>query len=361
MNGTSIQWCHDSVNPVMGCTGCELWPSRSKIIVILRELLPPLTLSTQEEVNGHLVQIFGDRSTSEVYRDREEIADNLAKKLDLSRYGREQVIDAIRRECKCYAGFLGSNRAGNKGHADNFDEPKMFPGRMAEAANWGEPTAKQIEDKSWLAGLRRLIFVSDMGDALSKGIPFEYLHQEIIESVNSPKGQRHTWLWLTKRPGHMAEFGKWLAERGIAWPDNLMAMTTVTSQATASRITALRQVPAKLKGLSVEPLFEKVNLDLQGINWVIAGGGSDILAEPFHVEWALDLQQQAKAAGAAFFLKQLGRHPFYQGKPLALNDEHGGDWSEWLTEWRVREFPAGFRASTGGSVREDGIAGGPAA
>jgi len=265
------------------------------------------------------------------------------------------ITDVVRRELKCYAGLTGTNRAGNKGYADNFDEPKMFPGRVAEAAAWKTPTAKEVADKPWLVGLLRLIFISDMGDALSKSIPFVYLLQEIIENVTSVAGRRHLWLWLTKRPGRMAEFAQWLASRGIAWPENLVAMTTVTAQSKASRIAALRKVPSKFNGLSIEPQFEPLKLDLTGIDWVIVGGGSDVLAEPFQVEWALDLQQQAKAAGAAFFLKQLGKNPFYQGKPLNLNDKHGGDWNEWPEAWRVREFPAGFRTLVGRTDREDTV------
>jgi protein gp37 len=28
---TAIQWCDSSVNPVMGCAGCELWNGKRKI------------------------------------------------------------------------------------------------------------------------------------------------------------------------------------------------------------------------------------------------------------------------------------------------------------------------------------------
>jgi protein gp37 len=31
MYHTKIQWCHSTINPVMGCSGCELWPSPAKI------------------------------------------------------------------------------------------------------------------------------------------------------------------------------------------------------------------------------------------------------------------------------------------------------------------------------------------
>ena len=31
MKSTKIQWCDSTVNPVMGCDGCELWPTPDTI------------------------------------------------------------------------------------------------------------------------------------------------------------------------------------------------------------------------------------------------------------------------------------------------------------------------------------------
>jgi hypothetical protein len=40
------------------------------------------------------------------------------------------------------------------------------------------------------------------------------------------------------------------------------------------------------------------------------------------------------------------KHPFHRGKPLELDDQHGGNWNEWPKEWRAREFPTSFRRAT---------------
>ena len=90
-------------------------------------------------------------------------------------------------------------------------------------------------------------------------------------------------------------------------------------------------------------MFSELSLDLTGIDWVIAGGGSDIYAEPFHVEWALKLRGACRHAGSAFFFKQLGRNPVFQGSSLKLIDQHGGDWNEWPElDWKTREVPPAF-------------------
>jgi protein gp37 len=212
------------------------------------------------------------------------------------------------------------------------------------ASRWAAVSPSELEAKPWLQGLPRMIFVSDMGDALSRSVPFPFLKNEIIDAVSSESGKRHLWLWLSKRPGKMAEFGRWLLAQGIAWPENLVAMTTVTSQRTAVRVQELRSVPSRFKGLSCEPMFSELSLDLTGIDWVIAGGGSDIYAEPFHVEWALQLREACQRAKAAFFFKQLGRNPYFRGNPLKLVDQHGGNWDEWPeAAWKIREIPGRFR------------------
>ena len=345
MKKTNIQWAHSTINPVMGCDGCELWPGPAKVANSIVNVIITTTTGAPSvpDIRKAVAAAIADRTTSELYADREEIADELAAVLKLEPTARKALVDAIRSACKCYAGLLGTMRAGHKGYADKFEKPTLFPGRMAAAARWKEPSAAERADKPWLRNARRMIFLSDMGDALSRNVPFEYLKQEIVDVVTTDDGGKHLWLWLSKRPARMAEFGSWLLAQGISWPDNLVAMTTVTSPGTAGRINELRKVPSKFKGLSCEPVFAELNLDLTGIDWVIMGGGSDVLAEPFEVEWALSLREQCRRAGAAFFLKQLGKNATFNGRPLDLANPHGGDWDEWpVADWRTREIPELF-------------------
>jgi protein gp37 len=113
---------------------------------------------------------------------------------------------------------------------------------MAEAAGWSDLTGTIRRDKPWLNGLPRLIFVSDMSDALSAAVPFDFLDQEIIQTALSSNGQRHQWLWLTKRPDRMARLSDDLKAKGISWPRNIWAGTSITSQATTVRIKHLCRV-----------------------------------------------------------------------------------------------------------------------
>jgi protein gp37 len=214
---------------------------------------------------------------------------------------------------------------------------------MAEAANWPDLTGKDRKNKPWMNGLPRIIFVSDMSDSLSRSVKFDYLRDEIIANVASEKGKRHCWLWLTKRPERMSDFSSWLAGQGREWPDNLWAGTSVTTQATASRINSLLKVgtPRTIRFVSVEPQIESINLEawLPNIDLVIQGGESGQRARPFDTYWAEEMIDQCRSHGTSYFLKQLGSTPFNGNWQLSFKDGHGGDWSEWDEKLRIREFP----------------------
>lgn len=338
---TEIQWCHSTVNPVAGCDGCELYPSSAKVAQEMLNKVPP---HLRPRVRDRIDQIAA-QGAQHMKLNLESIAGEVAELAgapDIS----TAIRDSVAALYVCYAASLHRffNKNGrSSGYAFPFERPKLFEGRMARAASWGLPSEDEVRSKPWLSGMRRLIFISDMGDALSAGVPFEHLEREIIQNVSSDQGQKHIWQWLTKRPGRMAQFAEWLEQRGQRWPENLVAMTTVTAKEFTSRVDALHEVPARFKGLSLEPLWTSVSLDLRGIDWVVVGGQSGAHSRPFDLSWAVALRDQCSQQGVAFFLKQLGRSPQRQGVPLKLKDTHGGDWSEWPEQLRVRDLPDAWR------------------
>ena len=54
-------------------------------------------------------------------------------------------------------------------------------------------------------------------------------------------------------------------------------------------------------------------------------------------------QSPCSAHQTAFFVKQLGARPLLNEEPLVLRDGHGGDWTEWPEEFRIRDVPAAWR------------------
>lgn len=88
-----------------------------------------------------------------------------------------------------------------------------------------------------------------------------------------------------------------------------------------------------------DSLPEDVGLPV--LDMVIVGGESDAgaKARPFHLEWAEFTQEQCHYGEVAFFFKQAGAMPFYQGKPYPISDRKGEILTEMPKSLQCREFP----------------------
>jgi len=75
-----------------------------------------------------------------------------------------------------------------------FDAPTIFPGRIAEAARWKDLTGTAREAKPCLDGMRRVIFVNNMGDTYTASLPVDWLASNLPLMAATP----HRWLILTK-------------------------------------------------------------------------------------------------------------------------------------------------------------------
>jgi len=366
MISSKIQWCHSTINPIMGCGGCELFPSPGEVLAsidraladlgswpagksraIYRELIRAASERIPNHLDGHSTAV----STTNIWHLRGEFLGRVSGVLGTA--ASRSAETAIGQAITCYAAKLHLNkshsllnpgRGANPGYAPFFERVTRFEGRVWNMSKKKDLLLARDLKKPWLNGMPRLIFVSDMGDAFSRDSDFGFLESEVIEPIRSPEGQRHFWLWLTKRPARMARFG----ERIGGFPENVCAMTTVTGPDKLGRVDQLREVPAAVRGLSLEPLWERIppkDLKLKGISWVIVGGesGRRDFVRPFDLSWARELRDHCREKGVAFFLKQLGRRPVLEGEEPKLRDSHGGDWSEWPKDLRVREMPVAFR------------------
>lgn len=92
------------------------------------------------------------------------------------------------------------------------------------------------------------------------------------------------------------------------WPlPNLWLGVTVENKDAMPRVDDLRNTPAAVRILSCEPLLGYLDgINLDGIDWVIAGGETGPNARPMHPDWVRELRDQCQAAGTAFFFKQWG-------------------------------------------------------
>ncbi len=187
-----------------------------------------------------------------------------------------------------------------------------------------------------------MYFVDSRADLFHPSVPFEFIAQVYAVAALC---QQHTLQILTKRIRRVQFFEEWIKSKwpqtfgkcDVNWPmdsnvvlqfseldpeivcsdedapewplPNLWLGATVCNPDEKHKIDTLRQIPAAVRFISIEPcLADMGELDLTGIHWVIVGGESGPGARPMHPDGARSVRDQCKAAGVPFFFKQWGKH-----------------------------------------------------
>lgn len=189
--------------------------------------------------------------------------------------------------CKhCYAESMANRlkAMGTPGYENGF-KLTVLPSRLDEPMRRRKPT---------------VYFVNSMSDLFHKRVGDDYIDQVFDVIQRCPQ---HTFQVLTKRADRLASYFKHRIVPANAW----IGVSVEDKEYGVPRIECLRQVKARIRFLSVEPLLENIGrLDLSGIHWVIVGGESGPRARPMKVEWVESIRRQCEAQGVQFFFKQWG-------------------------------------------------------
>jgi protein gp37 len=145
----------------------------------------------------------------------------------------------------------------------------------------------------------QVIFVNSMSDLFHRDVPIDFVLRtfEVMRQAHW-----HTFQVLTKRAERLLEL-----DPQIDWPENVWMGVSVENQDYTFRIDCLRQIRARIRFLSLEPLLGPLaGLNLENIHWVIVGGESGPGARPVQREWITDIRDQCLRAKVPFFFKQWG-------------------------------------------------------
>jgi protein gp37 len=221
------------------------------------------------------------------------------------------------------------------------------------------------------------IFVCSMSDLFHESLSNEQIAAVFGVMASTPQ---HQYVVLTKRLQRALEWFKWLSQKSslesvtcvfsmlhvdesygvplhhllipvTPWPlPNVIICASVENQNTAEeRIPLLLQIPARWRGVSVEPMLERIQLrhmdidigefyqidaltghntdmgrpckDVNSLDFVICGAETGPGKRLFKDEWALDLLEQCKTAGTPFFFEKDGN-----GEPTLC----GVEYHEWI-------------------------------
>lgn len=207
----------------------------------------------------------------------------------------------------CYAERFSERFRGTPGHPFEFGfDLQLRPERLDQPRAWRRP---------------RMIFVNSMSDLFHKAVPFTFIDR-VFDTMEA--AHWHTYQVLTKRSSRMRDY---LRRRyaGSEAPPHIWCGVSIEDASAAARLRQLRQAPAAIRFLSVEPLLGPVGvLDLSGIAWVIVGGESGPGARPLEADWVREVRDQCVVTRTAFFFKQWGGlRPKSGGRLL-----DGREWNE---------------------------------
>lgn len=190
----------------------------------------------------------------------------------------------------CYAETFAERFRGVPGHPyeQGFDL-KLIPEKLSEPLKWRTPKS---------------VFVNSMSDLFHEDVPDWYVGRvaRVMEVANW-----HTYQVLSKRAERMRHALNGFLAFAAALPYVWWGVSVEDRKHGLPRIDMLRETPAQVRFLSVEPLLEDLGeFSLAGIHWVIVGGESGYGARPMQKEWVWRIREQCLAANVPFFFKQWG-------------------------------------------------------
>lgn len=145
----------------------------------------------------------------------------------------------------------------------------------------------------------KVVFVNSMSDLFHKDVPLDFIQKVFKVMNNNPQ---HVFQVLTKRAERLFDL-----HTELKWTHNIWMGVSVENEKVKDRIDFLRETNARVKFLSLEPLLGPLpKLNLEKIDWVIVGGESGHKPRPMDADWVIEIQEQCKEKGVAFFFKQWG-------------------------------------------------------
>lgn len=144
-----------------------------------------------------------------------------------------------------------------------------------------------------------IIFVCSMADLFHKDVSDDFIEKVFQTMNNCPQ---HIFQVLTKRPERIQQM-----QSNLKFTSNIWIGTSIENLEVAERVNYIRNIPAKVKFLSCEPLLGSLdNLDITNINWIVVGGESGAGSRPIEISWVRELRDKCKRQNIAFFFKQWG-------------------------------------------------------
>lgn len=221
------------------------------------------------------------------------------------------------------------------------------PPHRTAVSTWNKIAGYQRGAKRFIAqhGRPRRVFVNSLSDFADNQAEQIWRDTACFEMEQAPDV---IWMLVTKRPQllrrqvprHWLSSGVWA--KGSGWPPNVWVLVTTENQVEYDRrVIALLDIPAAVRGVSMEPMLEPIDpwahrrstteiarraaqinrgrempRYIRQLEWAIVGGESGRGARPMPEDSAQRVVSIVGGEGSAVFVKQLSQadHPVTYGE-----------------------------------------------
>lgn len=189
-------------------------------------------------------------------------------------------------------------------------EPTFHPNRLNAPENTKQMTSERINKEAHKRKINltdaqvfaRNVFTCSMADLFGKWVPEDWIFQVFKVVKSSPQWN---FLFLTKFPQRLQEINDKLG----GFPDNVWVGTTVDTQ---SRVhlaeKSFKNIQAKVKWLSIEPMLEPLSFQSLAMFDLIAIGGKSRTTNEAEFQpewnWVENLLVQARKSNTSVYFKE---------------------------------------------------------
>lgn len=216
--------------------------------------------------------------------------------------------------CKnCYAENLTKNRMGiSVWGPPSTTKRQPVKGIWANVRAWEKEAASGVPGARG-PGLPLLVFTGSLMDWAEDHKDAEAIRPRMWEAIR--QSPHLHFQMLTKRPERIAQLLP--ADWGAGGYSNVWLGTSIEDMRVAKRADHLRKIPAVVRFISYEPALGPLHeIDLTGIDWVIAGGESGPKFRTMDLDWARAMRRKCEAEGVVYFFKQSSAYRTEMGTTL---------------------------------------------
>lgn len=268
----------------------------------MNKILQPSLFEEQESVQ--VLQLEDGRKLYIVHSDTKSQFNSTNEMVDWAWWTWNPVTGCWHGCPYCYARDIA-----NRFYKTNF-EPTFYPNRLRAPQNMKQMSLERIKNEAQKRRIKledahvfaKNVFTCSMADLFGRWVPEDWILQVFQTVKSSPEWN---FLFLTKFPQRLQEINNELG----GFPDNVWVGTTVDTQSRVSLAEkSFKNIQAKVKWLSIEPMLEPLTFEsLDMFDLIAIGGQSRTSKEPeFQPEWAWveALMRQARESNTSIYFKE---------------------------------------------------------